>query len=570
MSDKKLTNIKPLGLSGRIAKTFFTAEITPLLALVAVLLGIFAIIVTPKEEDPQIDVTLANVFIAYPGASASEVESLISSPTESVLSEISGIDHIYSISTPGLSIITVQFKVGEARTDALVRLYNKLYSNQDWLPLKLGVRQPIVKPKGIDDVPIMTLTFTGKDRLIDRTQLSKVAQAIETEIKRIPGTNDVYTIGAPDDAVLVELDAQRMAALNISFDDLRAALSLSVTTSNSISNNQFISLQAGTYFSSTSELNELIIGINGASPVFLRDVANILPNQDTPTNLVHYYQANVESSNVQASLSKPAVTLVIAKKAGVNAADVVDAVNQRLAQLEGTYIPQDVEIITTRDYGKSATEKADHLIQKLLIVTFVVILLVWFALGLSEALVVGAAVIVTLLATLFASWAFGFTINRVSLFALIFAIGILVDDAIVVVENIHRHLKLGVHKLKDAIPIAVDEVGGPTILATFTVIFALLPMAFVSGLMGPYMSPIPINASAGMFLSLLIAFIFTPWLTYKVLKGKHLDHSVEDESKDLNPPKKQPSDALVKTDEPPKISFFWPCNPKVYAAIFVP
>lgn len=259
MSDAKPTANKPLGLSGRIAKTFFTAEITPLLALVAVLLGLFAIMVTPKEEDPQIDVTLANVFIAYPGASATEVESLISSPTESVLSEISGIDHIYSISTPGLSIITVQFKVGEARTDALVRLYNKLYSNQDWLPHNLGVRQPIVKPKGIDDVPIMTLTLTGKNQLVDRTQLSKVAQAIETEIKRIPGTNDVYTIGAPDDAVLVELDASKMAALNISFDDLRSALSLSVTTSSSIAHNQTISLQAGTYFSSINEDRKSVV-----------------------------------------------------------------------------------------------------------------------------------------------------------------------------------------------------------------------------------------------------------------------------------------------------------------------
>ncbi len=520
MSEQTPLEDKPLGISGRIAKAFFTAEITPLLALVAVLLGIFAIIVTPKEEDPQIDVTLANVFIAYPGASAQEVESLISSPTESVLSEIQGIDHIYSISTPGLAIITVQFKVGEARTDALVRLYNKLYSNQDWLPHNLGVRQPIVKPKGIDDVPIMTLTFTGKNGLIEPSQLSKVAQAIETEIKRIPGTNDVYTIGAPDDSVLVKLDAQKMAALNISFDDLRAALSLSVTTATSISDNKFINVQAGTYFSSIEQLKDLIIGIDQGHPVFLRDVAEIQANADTATNLVHYYNGFEANQSLQSALPLPAVTLVVAKKAGVNASDVVDAVNQRLGQLKGTYIPENIEIITTRDYGKSATEKANHLIQKLLIVTFVVILLVWFALGRYEAFVVGAAVIVTLLATLFASWAFGFTINRVSLFALIFAIGILVDDAIVVVENIHRHLKLGVHQLKEAIPIAVDEVGGPTILATFTVIFALLPMAFVSGLMGPYMSPIPINASAGMFLSLLIAFIFTPWLTYQVLKGK--------------------------------------------------
>ena len=515
----------PLGISGRIAKAFFRAEITPLLAIVLVLMGIFAVIITPKEEDPQIDVTFANVFIAYPGASAQEVEALVASPAESVLSERQGLDHLYSASMPGMAILSVQFKVGEARTDALVRLYNKLYSHQDWLPQGLGVRQPIVKPKGIDDVPIMSLTLSGKNTLVDRTNLAKVAHAIETELKRIQGTNDVYTIGAPEDVVKVELDPQKMAALNISFNDLRNALNATNVTANSastVNGDRQVSVQAGAYLSSTSELNHLVIGMNNNAPVFLSDVASIKRTGDTPKNIVQIYQGNnsdkAAQANNQHSIAKPAVTLVIAKKAGVNAADIVNAVNKRLAQLRNKYIPENIKITTTRDYGKTATDKANHLIQKLFLVTLVVIILVWLSLGKHEAFVVGAAVIVTLMATLFASWAFGFTINRVSLFALIFSIGILVDDAIVVVENIHRHMKLGKQSLVESIPVAVDEVGGPTILATFTVIAALLPMAFVSGLMGPYMSPIPINASAGMFLSLLIAFIFTPWLTYKVLK----------------------------------------------------
>jgi len=525
VSQLKQKNDSHLGISGRIAKIFFTAEITPLLAIVLVLMGMFAILVTPKEEDPQIDVTFANVFIAYPGASAQEVESLVASPAENVLSEIQGIDHIYSSSMPGMAILSIQFKVGEARTDALVRLYNKLYSHQDWLPQNLGVMQPIVKPKGIDDVPIMSLTLSGKDSLVSRTDLTKVAHAIENEIKRIHGTNDVYTIGAPDDVVKVELDPQRMAALNIGFNDLHSALNATNVTANSastVAGDRQVSVQAGAYLTSTGELKNLVIGINNNNPVFLKDIANVERTGDTPKNIVQIYQGysnKISNSANQENIAKPAVTLVIAKKAGINATDVVNAVNQRLTQLRGTYIPENINITTTRDYGKTATDKANHLIEKLFLVTFVVILLVWISLGKHEAIVVGAAVIVTLMATLFASWAFGFTINRVSLFALIFSIGILVDDAIVVVENIHRHMKLGKQTLKEAIPTAVDEVGGPTILATFTVIAALLPMAFVSGLMGPYMSPIPINASAGMFLSLLIAFIFTPWLTYKILKN---------------------------------------------------
>jgi len=511
-----------LGLSGRIAKAFFNAQITPLLALVAVLLGIFAIIVTPKEEDPQIDVTLANVFIAYPGASAMEVESLVATPAENILSEISGIEHIYSTSMPGMAILSVQFDVGESRTKALVRLYNKLYSNQDWLPRNLGIMQPIVKPKGIDDVPIMALTLSGDKQLVDRFTLAKVAHSIEAELKRIEGTNDVYTIGAPDDVVKVILDPQRMSSLNIAFDDLRAALDVAANTNNTVIDNRLVSVQAGTYFTSALELNNLVVGIAKNAPVFLGDIATIERTGDTPQNIVQIYQAinYQQNSNPIQQTALPAVTIVIAKKTGINAADVVDRVDQRLKQLRASYIPENIKITTSRDYGKTATDKANHLIKKLFLVTFMVVLLVWLALGFKESMVVGAAVIVTLMATLFASWAFGFTINRVSLFALIFSIGILVDDAIVVVENIHRHIKMGKQSLQEAIPLAVDEVGGPTILATFTVIFALLPMAFVTGLMGPYMSPIPINASAGMFLSLLIAFIFTPWLIYKVSKNK--------------------------------------------------
>ncbi|RMF14268.1 MAG: efflux RND transporter permease subunit [Gammaproteobacteria bacterium] len=525
-----MTPNERLGISGRLARAFFDNQITPLLALVAVLLGVLAVIITPKEEDPQIDVTFANVFIAYPGASAEEVESLVASPAEKMLSEVRGLDHIYSASMPGMAVLSVQFKVGEPRTDALVRLYNKLYSNQDWLPRNLGVMQPIVKPKGIDDVPVLSLTLSGTDGLVDRLQLARVAHAIEAEIKRIPGTNEVFTIGAPDDVVNVELDPARMAALGISFDDLRMALQATNQTSNSASTlagGRAVAVQAGAYLTDLEGLRELVVGMHEGAPVFLEDVARIERTGYTPTHMVLQYPGAGSESGV--GLPRPAVTLAIAKKSGVNAADVADAVMARMDQLRGTYIPDNVAVTVTRNYGETATDKANTLLKKLLLVTVVVVLLVGVTLGRREAFVVGTAVIVTLMATLFASWAFGFTINRVSLFALIFSIGILVDDAIVVVENIHRHMTQGGKTLREAIPLAVDEVGGPTILATFTVIAALLPMAFVTGLMGPYMSPIPINASAGMFLSLLVAFMFTPWLMFRVFRNSSFgDHKDEE------------------------------------------
>ena len=526
-----------LGVSGSTAKHFLNTQITPLLALVGVLLGIFAVMITPREEDPQINVTFANVFIPFPGASATEVESLVATPAEQVISEISGIDHVYSTSTPGLAVLTVQFLVGENRTDAIVRLYNKLYSNQDWLPDNLGVGQPIIKPKGIDDVPIIAVTLWSKNKNTGAFELSKVAHALETELKRINGTRDIYTIGSPTRVMHVVLDPQALSGYNIDINDLANALRAANTARNGLTvtaDNREILLQAGTFLSSAKEIAELVVGVFDGKAVYLQDVASIKQGVDSPSLYVSIAAGKGAlaqqgtDGTVEINNPQPAVTLAIAKKPGSNAVDIANQVIQRLDDLKGTFIPDDVEISITRNYGLTAQAKSDKLIQKLIIETIAVILLVMWALGWREGLIVGAAVAVTLLITLFASWAYGFTLNRVSLFALIFSIGILVDDAIVVVENIHRHMALhmseGKKKLADLIPAAVDEVGGPTILATFTVIAALLPMAFVSGLMGPYMSPIPINASMGMLASLVVAFVFTPWLTNIMLaKVKHHD-----------------------------------------------
>ena len=532
-----MEKLEKLGISGHTARHFLTTQITPLLALVGVLLGIFAVMVTPREEDPQINVTFANIFIPFPGASAAEVEALVATPAEQVIAEISGIDHVYSSSTPGMAVLTVQFLVGENRTDAIVRLYNKLYSNQDWLPENLGVRQPIIKPKGIDDVPIITVTLWSENEDNGADELSQVAHGLETELKRIAGTRDIYTIGGPDRVMHIVLDPQALSGYNIDITDLSKALRAANSARTGLTitaDNRELLLQAGSFLSSPDEIGELVVGVFDGKAVYLQDVAEIRYEVDSPSRYVSIAKgrAGLSQQAGQSPLSdamlnnpRPAVTLAIAKKPGTNAVQIADQVISRLQQLKGTFIPDGVEISITRNYGITAEEKSEKLIHKLIIETLAVVVLVMLALGWREGLIVGAAVAVTLLITLFASWAYGFTLNRVSLFALIFSIGILVDDAIVVVENIHRHMAMGSRKLVDLIPVAVDEVGGPTILATFTVIAALLPMAFVSGLMGPYMSPIPINASMGMLASLVVAFVFTPWLTNIMLANVGHSHA---------------------------------------------
>ena len=490
---------------------------TPLLALVAFLLGVFATLVTPREEEPQIDVTMADVLVAFPGASAKDVENLVARPAEQVLSRMHGVEHVYSMSRPGMAVITVQFEVGVKYNDAVVRLYDTVNSHRDWLPPNLGVMEPVIKPRGIDDVPIVALTFWTKDPDRSAFDLQQVARAVEIELKRIKGTRDVSTLGGPDHAIRVLMDAERMNAYGVTPQEIAGALKVSnaLQSSGSLTaGNREILVQTGTYLESAADVKQLVVAVRGEAgkrtPVFLSDVATVQDGPDQPRAYAWFGSKEGEF---------PAVTMQISKQPGVNAADVATAVVDRIESLKNTVIPEGVAVTVTRNYGATATEKAQKLIGKLIFATAFVVLLVFFALGKREAVIVGVAVTLTLAATLFASWAWGFTLNRVSLFALIFSIGILVDDAIVVVENIHRWQGLHPGKgLAEIIPLAVDEVGGPTILATMTVIAALLPMAFVSGLMGPYMSPIPINSSMGMAISLVVAFVVTPWLALKLMK----------------------------------------------------
>jgi multidrug efflux pump subunit AcrB len=542
-----------LGVAGRLAAIFQNNAITPLLALVALLLGLFAVLVTPREEEPQINVTMANVLIAFPGASSADVQNMVARPAEQVLGQIADIEHTYSVSRPGIAVLTVQFKVGVPRTEALVRLYDVLNANQDWLPSNLGALPPVVRPKGIDDVPVLGVTLWSQDAT-PAVELERVAHTLEAELKRVPGAREVQTIGGPGRAVNVWLDPGRMRERGVDLLRLQqtlAAANMGLPAGTVIEQGngeaRLLTVETGNLIASVEEVADLVVGVSNGRPVYLREVARVEYGARTPSQYVWFTPGAAVGAAATLAAGQadspggpprgqpdqagragdasvggvyPALTLTVTKKPGQNAVDVARAARSRLDALRNSVIPAGVEITITRDYGETAAEKANKLIQKLAFATGSVIVLVGLALGRREAVIVGAAVILTLTATLFASWAWGFTLNRVSLFALIFSIGILVDDAIVVVENIHRHQQLEPGKpLLEIIPAAVDEVGGPTILATLTVIAALLPMAFVSGLMGPYMSPIQINSSLGMALSLAIAFTVTPWLALRLMKA---------------------------------------------------
>ncbi|HRB10773.1 MAG TPA: efflux RND transporter permease subunit, partial [Ottowia sp.] len=410
-----------LGISGRIAAYFQRAQITPLLALVAFLLGLFAVLVTPREEEPQIDVTMANVIVPFPGASARDVEAMVATPAEHVLSQMSDVEHVMSMSRPGVAVLTVQFKVGVPRQAAVVRLYDAVGANADWLPPGLGVLPPIVKPKGVDDVPIVALTLSSARADSGAFDLERVAHSLESELKRVPGTREVYTLGGPGRAVMVEADPQRLAAAGVSLHELQGALrsaNLGLPVGELLQGNRAVAIETGAYLHSAQDVADLVVTVRGGKPVYLREVAQVRDGAPPPTRYVWHGEVSHGKDGAPATVSEqPAVTLAITKKPGQNAIDVANAVMQRVEQLRNTVLPADVQVTETRNYGATANDKATTLIKKLLFATLSVVALVFFALGRREAAIVGVAVILTLTATLFASWAWGFTLNRVSLFA---------------------------------------------------------------------------------------------------------------------------------------------------------
>jgi len=503
-----------LGVSGRIAKTFLKSKLTPLIVITALFLGVFAIVNTPREEEPQIVVPMLDVFVQYPGASAKEVEARVIKPMEKFLWEIEGVEYIYSISRPGMGLAIVRFYVNEDMEDSIVKLYNKLMSNYDKIPP--GVSEPLVKPRSIDDVPILTLTLWS--RRYSGYDLRRVALEVADRLKQDKDISEINITGGQRRVVRVVINPHRLQAYNltpIKLLNIMKSASVSLPAGTYPMGNREYIVETGGFFKDIRDIEDLVVGVSDGRPVYLKNVADIVDGPDEPSSYV--LMGFGPASDIKDNGLFDAVTISIAKKKGTNATHVAERVLQKIEAFKGSLIPSDVEVTVTRNYGETAKEKSDELLEHMLIAAISVTILIALALGWRESIVVGVAVPVTLALTILVNYLYGYTLNRVTLFALIFSIGILVDDAIVVVENIHRHFKLGGVSPERAV-LAVDEVGNPTILATFTVIAALLPMAFVRGLMGPYMRPIPVGASAAMLISLLIAFIISPWLSYIVLR----------------------------------------------------
>jgi multidrug efflux pump subunit AcrB len=504
-----------MGIAGKIANTFIKSKLTPLIVISSLIIGLFAIVVTPREEEPQIIVPMMDVFVSYTGASAEEVEERVTKPMGKLLWEIKGVEYIYTMSKPGMSIAIVRFYVGEDMEDSIVKLYNKLMSNYDKIPP--GVSEPLVKPKSIDDVPILTFTlwsdrYSGYD-------LRRVALEVAEELKKDKDISEFHVIGGQRRQVRINLEPPRLRAYNISplqIADMLERANFTLPSGSFPTNNQEFVVDTGGFLKNAEEVGNIVVSISNTRPVYLRDVAEVTDTPEEPSN--YLFMGFGPTSQLEQDGLYEAVTIGIAKKKGTNATYISERMLEKIETLRGSIITSGIEIETTRNYGDTAKEKSDELLKHMFIAALSVTLLIAFALGWRESIVVAVAVPVTLALTIFVSYMYGYTLNRVTLFALIFSIGILVDDAIVVVENIHRHFRMSRVDPQTAV-LAVDEVGNPTILATFTVIAALLPMAFVSGLMGPYMRPIPVGASAAMLISLFIAFIISPWLSYIVLRG---------------------------------------------------
>jgi multidrug efflux pump subunit AcrB len=510
-----------LGIAGRLAHAFLNSKLTPLFIAASLALGIFAVAIIPREEEPQILVPMLDITTAMPGASPAEVEQRVTLPIENLVHQISGVEYVYSTSAPGQSLVIVRFLVGTPQEDALIKVYSKLYSNFDHMPP--GASQPLIKARSIDDVPILALTLWGEH--YDGFQLRAIAAEMQHNIEKISDVSETTIIGGLPRTMRVVLSTEKLSAYGLSpmaiVGHLQAA-NASVQAGSFAENNQEVRVDAGNLFTNREDLETVVVGMVRGHPVYLRDVAEkIVDGAAEPANYVVYGTAN---SGASAARQYPAVTITVAKRKGTNATDIANAVLKSVHGMQGVTIPSDVTVTTTRNYGETAKAKSDELLEHLLLATLSVTLLVALFLGWRESGVVLLAIPVTLALTMTVFYLLGYTINRVTLFALIFSIGILVDDAIVVVENMVRHFRLPENHGRSMSEVAVEavaEVGNPTILATFAVIAAVLPMAFVRGLMGPYMRPIPVGASAAMLFSLLVAFVVSPWAALRLL-GRHL------------------------------------------------
>ncbi len=499
-----------MGIAGRVARAFLTSKLTPLVTLASLAVGALGLLATPREEEPQISVPMVDVIVAMPGAGPKEVENHVARPLERRMWELPGVDHVYAMSGDGYAVVTARFKVGEDQERSVVRVHAKLQSDMDLLPA--GVMPPLVKPHAIDDVPVLALTLHGKGTNIN--ELRQVALHLEDEIRTVTDVAATSVIGGQPREITVTMDAARLAAAGVTPGEVAMALqgaNARLQAGEYAAGDQVVRVGVGAGLATAADVGRVVVTTRSGAPVYVASVATVAEGFGEPTNYVAHLAAGKEAEQ--------AVTIQVAKRHGANATRVAEEALHRVEAARERLLPAGVTYEVTRNYGETAAEKAGELILHLIIATLSVTLLIGFFLGWREALVVLVAVPVTLALTLFAYYALGYTLNRITLFALIFSIGILVDDAIVVVENIYRHLQMGRVGAEEAAVEGVDEVGNPTILATFTVIAAILPMAFVSGLMGPYMRPIPVGASVAMLASLGVAFIVTPWLALRLLRG---------------------------------------------------
>jgi multidrug efflux pump subunit AcrB len=501
-------NKHPLGIAGGLTKAFINSALTPLFILAALAAGLVALISLPREEEPQISVPLVDIHVMAQGLKAEDAVKLVTEPLEVIVKGINDVEHVYSSTRDDAAMVTARFEVGTRSEDAILRVHDKVRANIGAIPV--GIPEPLIVGRGIDDVAILTLTLSSETQTAN--DLTRIARTLQTEVAKTADVGLTYLVGDAQDAIRIEPDPDRLALYGVTLQQLAGKVSQANRTLNTgklRDQGQMVDLVAGETLTAPSEVANLLLTTRDGRPVYVSDVATVRYVENTRDAIVTHLAKD--------GASGPAVTLAVAKRAGANAVVVAEEVLHRVHSLEPKLIPDGVEITITRDYGETASEKANELLFHLGLATVSIIALVWLAIGWREAVVVAIVIPVTILLTLLAAWVMGFTLNRVSLFALIFSIGILVDDAIVVIENIDRHWGMDRRKSRMQAAIeAVAEVGNPTIVATLTVVVALLPMLFVSGLMGPYMSPIPANASAAMIFSFFVAVIITPWLMVKI------------------------------------------------------
>ncbi len=515
---------RALGPAGKVARAFIDSKLTPLFVAASIAVGAFSIWKLPREEEPQIKVPMIDVMVGMPGASAREVEERVTKPMEKLLWEIPGVEYIYSTSSPGQSLAIVRFLVGQDEENAIVRLNQKMFANFGLIPP--GATQPLIKPRSIDDVPILALTLSS--RRYGPFELRRIAAQVEDAIKQTNDVSEVTILGGQRRELRVTLDEARLAAYNLSpmsvFGALQGA-NRKLPSGRFAAGNRETILETGDFIRSAGDAREVAVGVANGKPVFLRDVASVGDQGEEPSQYV---------SQGDSKGFVPAVTISVAKRKAKNAIEVAGAVLTRVETLKGNVIPSDVDVIISRNYGETAADKSNELLLHMLIAVIGVSVLIAITLGIRESWIVFLAIPVTLALTLTVFYLYGYTLNRITLFALIFSIGILVDDAIVILENIVRHWRMAENQGRPNMQVAVeavDEVGNPTILATLTVIGAILPMAFVGGLMGPYMRPIPVGATAAMVFSLMVAFVVTPWAAVRVLKPHAAHHSGEQEDR---------------------------------------